>query len=154
MKIFWIVLGVIALGLAINALVNYLLQRTRQQRAEREGLVVYASVVSMDAMGGLAKYAQMKKVVLRIQEPGVHVPREVTLRTRLPPGQKFTAGMKVAVAVDPKNAKRVYPAGPEAQKRIQITGSRLERRHLKPQNIGRQQQPPQRYQPPIKTGRR
>ncbi len=43
MKIFWIVLAVIAVGLAINAGVMYLLQKRRQQRAERDGVVLYAT---------------------------------------------------------------------------------------------------------------
>ena len=109
MKIFWIVLAAVVLALAINALVMYLLQKQRQRRAEKNGVVLYATVISTETLGGLLKYADMKKVTMRLQEPGAPGPREVSLRTRLPSGQQITSGMKLAVVVDPKNAKRVYP---------------------------------------------
>lgn len=143
MKIFWIVLAVIAVGLAINSGVMYLLQKRRQQRAERDGVVLYATVISAVSLGGLLKYADMKKVTMRIQDPGSKSPREVSLRTRMPAGQKVTPGMKIAVVVDPDKPERVYPAGPEAAKRAVMTGSRLERRHMRVGSAGqREQQPP------------
>ncbi len=134
MKIFWIVLAVVLLALAITALVNYLLQRQRQARAQREGVVVYATVVSVEAVGGWAKQLAMKAIVLRLQEPGATVPREVTLRTRVAPGQKLAPGMMLTVAVDPGNPKRIYPASPEAASRLVVTGSRQERRMIKSQS--------------------
>ena len=154
MKIFWIVLAILVVAFATFALVNYLLQRRRQQRAEREGTVVYATLLSVEPMTGLAKYAQMQKIALRVQEPGDNTPREVTIRTRSAPGQKLSPGMKIAVILDPTNPKRVFPASPEAAKRAVVTGSRQERRLMK--NGALQRQQPQRptYQPPIKTGRR
>ena len=139
MKIFWIVLGV-----AINSLVNYLVQRQRQKRAETDGVVLYATVISAEALGGLLKYAEMKKVTMRIQDPGTTSPREVSLRTRLPAGQKITPGTKLAVILDPKNPKRVYPASPEAAKRVVVTGSRLERRHMRVGSPGQQRAQQQR----------
>lgn len=143
MKIFWIVLGVIVLGLAINAGVMYLLQKRRQQRAERDGVVLYATLVSASKLGGMMKYADMMKVTLRIQDPGSKTPREVSLRTRMPAGQKVTPGMKIAVVVDPTKPERVYPATPEAAKRAVVTGSRLERRHMRVGGAGQgEQQPP------------
>lgn len=154
MKIFWIVLAVVVVVLVTMGLINYFLQRRRQALAEREGVVVYATVLSADDAGGLAKHAQLKKIVLRVQEPGETSAREVTIRSRLTPGQKLAPGMKLAVSIDPKNPKRVYPAGPEAAKRVVITGSRLERRQMRAQGFNRQQPPAPRYQPPIKTGRR
>ena len=140
MKIFWIVLGVVVLGLAINSLVMYLLQKQRQKRAEKDGVVLYATVVSTTALGGLLKYADMKRITLRVQEPGANEPREVALRTRLPAGQKLTAGMRLPIILDPKNPKRVYPATPEAAKRAVVTGSRLERRHLRTGTAAQQRQ--------------
>lgn len=143
MKIFWIVLGVVVLALATNALVMYLLQKRRQARAEKDGVVLYATLLSATTLGGLMKYADMKKVTMRLQEPGAANPREVSFRTRFPAGQTVTPGMKLAVIVDPRNPKRVYPASPEAAKRAVITGSRLERRHMRVGAPGgRQQQPP------------
>ncbi len=131
MKIFWIVLAVIVLALAAWSLVNYLLQKRRQDTAQREGAVVYATVLSIEPVGGWAKRLEIKKILMRLQEPGEVTPREVTLRTRTQPGQKITPGIKLAVAVDPKDKQRIYPANPEAAKRIVITGSREERRQMK-----------------------
>ena len=131
MKIFWIVLAVIVLGLAINAGVTYLLHKRRQQRVERDGIVVYATLVSAKTLGGLLKYADMQKVTLRIQDPGSKASREVSLRTRMPAGQKITPGMRIPVVIDPTKPERVYPASTEAAKRAVVTGSRLERRHMR-----------------------
>lgn len=144
MKIFLIVLAVIALGLAINSLVMWLLQRQRQKRAEKDGVVLYATVVSSAPLGGLLKYADMQRITLRVQEPGAVEPREVALRTRIPAGQKISGGMRLPVIIDPKNPKRVYPASPEAAKRVVVTGSRLERRHLRTGTAAQQRQQQQR----------
>ncbi len=135
MKIFWIILAIVVAGLLINALVAYLMQKKRTERAMAEGVVVYATVVSVENVGGWAKYAEMKKIVLRIQDAKAAAPREVTLKSRLPPNQKLVFGMKVPVAIDPKNPKRVYPATPAAVKRITLTGSRQERRMMKQQGM-------------------
>lgn len=140
MKIFWIVLVLVLLALAANSGIMYLLQRQRQKRAEREGVVLYATLISATKLGGLMKYADMHRVTMRVQDPGSAAAREVSLRTRLPTGQKITPGMKITVVVDPKNSKRVYPASPEAAKRVVVTGSRLERRHLRVGTKTQQQQ--------------
>ena len=130
-KIFWIVLAVLVLGLAGWAGVNYLLQKRRGDEAQRDGVVVYATVLSIEPVGGWAKQLELKKIVMRVQEPGAAQSREVTLRSRTAPGQKIVPGIKLAVVVDPKDPRRIYPANPEAAKRIQITGSREERRQMK-----------------------
>ena len=39
--------------------------------------------------------------------------------------------MLLSVVVDPKNANRIYPAGPEAAKRVVMTGSRRDRRQMR-----------------------
>lgn len=148
MKIFWIVLAVLVLGFATFALVNYLLQRQRQQRAQKEGVVVYAAVVLVEDIGGWMKQLAMKKIVLSLQEPGAPSPREVTLRTRIQPGQKIFRGMRLAVAVDPKDAKHVYPASPEAAERLVLTGSRQERRFMKAQTAGGRPRTPGAQRPP------
>lgn len=131
MKIFWTILAILVLALASWALTNYLLQRRRQNKAQAEGVVVYATVLSVSAVGGWAKRLELKKILLRLQEPDDPLPREVTLQTRLQAGQRVVTGHRLAVVVDPTDIKRVYPAGPEASKRIQITGSREERRQMK-----------------------
>lgn len=130
-KIFWIVLAVLALGVASWAGVNYLLQKRRQDEVQRDGAVVYATVLSVEPVGGWAKQLELKKIVLRVQDPGATQSREVTLRSRTAPGQRIVPGVKLAVVLDPKDPKRIYPANPEASKRIQITGSREERRQMK-----------------------
>ena len=146
MKIFWIVLGSLILAAALWAGINYLLQRLRQKHAEQHGTVVYATVVSVDAASGWQKRLDLKKIVLRVQEPDAAAPREVTLTTRTAPGQKLSAGMRLIVVIDPKNANRVYPAQAESAKRVVITGSREERRLMNAQlrSPGRQ---PVRMQP-------
>ena len=134
MKVFWIVFAALIVALAIFALVRYLLQRRRETAAQRDGAVVYATVVAVEEIGGWAKRLAMKAITLRLQDPGATSPREVTLRTRVAPGQKLVPGLMLTVAVDPKDPKRVYPAGQEAAKRLVVTGSRQERRLIKSQS--------------------
>ena len=150
MKLTFLILGIVVVLLAIVAGINYLRQKRRQQLAEREGVVVYATVLSAEKVGGWAKQLDMKKLVLRVQEPEGE-PREVTLRTRTAPGQNITPGIRLIVAIDPKDPKRIYPASPEAAKRVVMTGSRQERRLMQSQlrNPRAAQRPPSGYQPPI-----
>ncbi len=146
MKIFWIVLGSLILAAALWTGINYLLQKLRQKYAEKHGTVVYATVVSIGPVTGWAKRLDLKKIVLRLQEPDADAPREVTLSTRTAPGQKLAAGMRLIVVIDPKKPARVYPAQAESAKRVVITGSREERRMMNAQlrSPGRQ---PVRMQP-------
>ena len=98
---------------ALTPAVLYFYQRWRQRQAERKGVVVYATVVSIEAIRKFGKELPMKKIVLSIQEPGKDR-RTVTLRTRIADGQKIVSpGMLLSVVVDPKNPKRIYPAGPK-----------------------------------------
>ncbi len=69
----------------------------------------------------------MRKITLRVQEPDSS-PREVSIRSRIDPKQKFVPGAMLPVAIDPKDPKRVYPASPESAKRAIVTGSRQQRR--------------------------
>jgi hypothetical protein len=55
----------------------------------------------------------------------------VILRSRIEPGQTLEPGMRLVIVVDPKNPKRIYPAGPLAAERVTPTGSRSERRQMK-----------------------
>jgi hypothetical protein len=55
------------------------------------------------------------------------------LNSRIPAGQRITAGVMLPVVIDPADPKRIYPAGPEAMKRVQLTGSREQRRQMKRQ---------------------
>jgi hypothetical protein len=151
MKLTFEILGIIFLVLAATSAVMYFLQRRREQNAQREGVVVYATLLSTEPMRGLAKI-NMRKIMLRVQEPDSS-PREVSFRTRVEPGQKLTAGAMLPVVIDPKDPRRVYPATPESAKRVVVTGSRQERRAMGAQlrSPGRRsgQRPPSGYQPPI-----
>ena len=152
MKITFEVLGILLLVLIAVALVRFFLERRREQNAQREGVVVYATVVSIEPVRGFAKLQQpVKKITLRLQEPGQAAPRDVVLRTRVDPAQKLGPEMRLPITIDPKDPKRVYPANAEAAKRVVLTGSRIERRMMQSQSRsprrgqGRQ---PGGYQPP------
>lgn len=157
MKITFEVLGLLFLVLALVAAVRYFLERRREQKAQREGVAVYASVVSVEPVRGFAKLQQpIKKITLRLQEPGTTAPRDVVIRTRVDPNQKLTSEMRLPVVIDPTNPKRVYPANPEATKRVVITGSRVERRQMQSQlrTPGRMPARPKTgYQPPLQNKR-
>jgi hypothetical protein len=116
---------------ALTPVVLYFFQRWRQQKAEREGVAVYATVISVSPMKRFGKTLPIMKIVMWIQEPGSTTSREVTLSSRVEPGQKITAGVRLAVVIDPKNPERIYPAGPEAAKRVVLTGPRRERRQMR-----------------------
>jgi hypothetical protein len=153
MKITFEILGIILLLLAATSVTMYFIQRKREQRAQRDGLVVYATLVSVEPIRGFGKVTRMRKIVLRVQEPDSS-PREVTIRSGVEPGQKFVTGSRVPLVIDPTNSKRVYPANAESAKRAIFTGSRQERRMMQsqmrtpsPSRGGRR--PPSGYQPPI-----
>ncbi len=150
MKLTFLILGILFGVLAILAAINYFRQKARQKAAEEKGVVVYATVLSIEPVGGWAKHLDMKEIRMRVQEPNGD-PREVKLRTRTQPGQNITAGIRLIVAVDPKDPRRVYPASPETAKRVVVTGSRQERRLMQSQlrNPRMPQRPPSGYQPPI-----
>jgi hypothetical protein len=150
MKITFEILGILILVLAATSGVMYFINRKREQAAQRDGVVVYATLISAEPVGGLGKYSDMKKIVMRVQEPEGE-PREVSIRTRVEKGQKFTAGAMLPMVIDPKNPKRVYPANAESAKRAVFTGSRQERRMMQsqmrsPRNV---QRPPAGYKPPM-----
>ena len=123
---FWVL---IALLIAVPAGM-YLFQRWRHKRAQSTGVVVYATVVSIEADKVFGKPSELMKIRLWLQEPDKDR-REVILRSRMAPGQEIEPGMRVAVVVDPTNPKKVYPADEQAQKRVVLTGSRQERRQMK-----------------------
>jgi len=115
---------------AATPAVLYFYQRWRQNKADREGLALYATVVSVEPIKRFGKTLPMAKITLWIQEPDQPA-RTVTLRSRIEPGQRIDPGVKLAVVIDPKNPKRIYPAGPAGADRIVLTGSRSERRQMK-----------------------
>jgi uncharacterized membrane protein len=126
MKIgFWI-LGILVIATPITL---YFWQRLRQSRAEKKGVVVYATVVSIEPVKVFGKYSEMMKITMWLQEPGGER-REVSLRSRIAAGQEIKPGVMLAVVVDPNDPKRIYPAGEEASKRIVLTGPRRERRQM------------------------
>lgn len=114
---------------ATTPAVIYFYQRWRQTVAEREGLALYATVISVNPIKRFGKQLPMAKIVMWIQEPD-KTTRQVTISSRIEPGQKIEQGVRLVIVVDPKNPKRIYPAGPEAAKRVVATGSRSERRQM------------------------
>jgi hypothetical protein len=145
----WIAVVVVAIGTPIAL---YFIQRMRQQKIDKTGVVVYATVVSMEPVKVFGKVSDMVKIMLWVQEPDQER-REVGLRTRIPAGQKMEAGMRLPVVIDPKNPKRIYPASEQSVKRVVLTGPRRERRMMQ---TGRGVQRPGGggYQPPQPRGRR
>ena len=133
-KVVFSVLGIVLLVLAAIAAVRFFLERRRQEKAQADGVVVYATVLRTEAVGGLiGKLQPMITIFLRLQEPGASTSREVAIRTRLEAGAKIGPEMRVPVVIDPKDPKRIYPASPEAAKRAVVTGSRVERRQMQSQ---------------------
>jgi hypothetical protein len=146
----WIVVGVLVIGTPIAL---YFWQRWRQKKIDQTGVVVYATVVAMAPVKMLGKHTDMVKITMWIQEPEKER-RDVSLRTRLPAGQKIEPGMRLPVVIDPKSEKKVYPATEESLKRVVLTGPRRERRMMR---TGRGVQRPNAgggYQPPRTGGRR
>jgi hypothetical protein len=123
------VIWTIILIAAATPAVLYFYQRWRQSRAEREGIALYATVLSVTPIKRFGKQLPMAKIVMWLQEPD-KTSRQVTLSSRIEPGQKIEAGVRLIVVIDPKNPKHIYPAGPEAAKRVIATGSRSERRQM------------------------
>jgi hypothetical protein len=152
MKISSIVILVLCTAFLAWRITAFLIERSRQKKLDREGVVVYATFVSSEPIKFFGRpQTDVEKVTLRVQEPGSTEAREVTIRTRTQPGQQMSPGMRVPVVLDAKNPKRVYPASEEAAKRAVATGSRLERRVMQQQmrKPGRGvPQQPSGYQPP------
>lgn len=150
-RIAWIAVGIILAVLALASGINYLRQRRLQAKIQSEGLVLYGTVISSTQVTGFLKYLGLFDIMLRIQEPA-KAPREVKLRTRLPPGQRITANMSLIVVVDPAKPDVVYPATPDAAKRVTLTGSRTEQKLMKAQMKHPRrfhQRTQSGYQPPI-----
>jgi hypothetical protein len=74
------------------------------------------------------------KINMWIQEPGASR-REVSLSSRIPAGQNVGPGVMLPVVIDPADPKKIYPAGPDAVKRVQLTGSRDMRRRMRQQGL-------------------
>ena len=120
---------------ALTPVGMYFYQRWRQRRADRKGLALYATVVSIAGVRRFGKELPVKKITMWLQEPGGER-RTVTLSTQIPAGQVISPGMLIPIVVDPKNPERIYPAGEDAVKRVVLTGARRDRRQLKKQRPG------------------
>ncbi len=152
MKISTIIIVALCLAFILWRVTAFLIERRRQKKLDREGVVVYATFVSSEPIKFFGRpQTDVEKVTLRVQEPGSTETRDVVIKTRTQPGQRMSPGMRVPVVLDATNPKRVYPASEEAAKRAVVTGSRLERRVMQQQmrKPGRGvPQPPSGYQPP------
>ena len=92
----------IALGLLMAVpIAMFLIQRWRAKRADREGVVVYATVVSLEPVKVFGKPTEMMKIVMWVQEPNSTTGREVSLRSRVAAGQEVGPGAKLCVVIDP-----------------------------------------------------
>jgi hypothetical protein len=155
MKISSIVILALCVAFLAWRITVFLLERRRQKKMDREGVVVYATFLSSEPVKFFGRpQTDVEKVTLRVQEPGSTETRDVVIKTRTQPGQNMSPGMRVPVVLDPTNPKRVYPASEQAAKRAVVTGSRLERRVMQQQmrKPGRGvPQQPSGYQPPQST---
>ena len=109
---------------------RFLWQRLRESQAQKKGVALYATMVSIAPVKVFGKISAAMKVTLWLQEPD-GARREVSLTSRIPEGQKVEPGMMLPVVIDPSDPKKVYPANADAMKRIQLTGSREQRRRMK-----------------------
>jgi hypothetical protein len=131
MKIAFWVLFAIALAVPV---VRYFLQRRREAKAQREGVVVYATVIGLEPVKVFGKPTTMMKISMWVQPPG-EGRRDVSLNSRIAAGQKVAPGVMLPVVLDLTDPKRIYPSGPEAMKRVQLTGSREQRRQMRRQGM-------------------
>jgi hypothetical protein len=115
-------------------LTRFLWQRLRESRAQKQGVALYATMVSVEPVKVFGRVSAVMKINLWLQEPG-GARREVSLTSRIPEGEKIESGMMLPVVIDPSNPKKVYPANADAMKRIQLTGSREQRRRMKKQKM-------------------
>ena len=113
---------------------RYLWQRLRELRAQKKGVALYATMVSIEPVKVFGRVSSVMKINLWLQEPGGSR-REVSLTSRIPEGEKIESGMMLPVVVDLSNPKKVYPANADSMKRIQLTGSREQRRRMKKQKM-------------------
>jgi hypothetical protein len=131
MKIAFLVILILA---ACVPLVRFLLQRSREKKAQAQGLVLYATVISLTPVKVFGKPSPVMKILMWVQQPGGDR-REVSLSSRIAAGQNVAPGVMLPIVVDPTDAKKVYPASPEAMKRVVLTGSREQRRMMKKQGM-------------------
>lgn len=128
--IIWSLIGLAA----ISPIILFLFQRWRASQAEKHGVAMYATVRKFEPVKAFGRVSEVMKITLWLQESG-QTGRELTLQSRVDPTQKIQPGMMLPIVIDPKNPKRVYPAGPAAMKRIQYTGSRAQRRQMSKQKM-------------------
>ena len=129
-----IVLWCLAGIAAVSPLLWFLFQKWRSSQAEKHGVAMYATVTGFEPVKAFGRESEIVKIKLWLQESG-HAGRELSLKSRIPPGQKIQAGMMLPIVFDPKSPDRVYPAGPDAMKRMKLTGSREQRRQMRKQKM-------------------
>jgi hypothetical protein len=119
---------------AVSPLLWFLFQKLRANHAEKHGVAMYATVTGFEPVKAFGRESEIVKIKLWLQESG-QTGRELSLKTRVPPGQKIQAGMMLPIVFEAKTPDRVYPAGPEAMKRMKLTGSREQRRQMRKQKM-------------------
>ena len=119
---------------AVSPLLWFLFQKWRSSQAEKHGVAMYATVTGFEPVKAFGRPSEIVNIKLWLQESG-QSGRELSLKTRVPPGQKIQSGMMLPIVFDPKTPDRVYPAGPDAMKRMKLTGSREQRRQMRKQKM-------------------
>ena len=81
MKISSIVILALLLAFIAWRITAFLIERQRQKKADREGVVVYATFVSSEPIKFFGRpQTDVEKVTLRVQEPGSTEAREVVIK--------------------------------------------------------------------------
>ncbi|QMV19186.1 hypothetical protein GOB94_11255 [Granulicella sp. 5B5] len=127
---FWLPLVLVIVG----PLTWFGVQKLREMRAQKKGVAVYATMISMEPVKVFGRFSAAMKIRLWVQAPG-EARREVSLTSRVPEGQKIEAGMMLPVVIDPMDPKKIYPANADSMKRIQLTGSREQRRQMRKKGL-------------------
>jgi hypothetical protein len=134
MAVWKIVLWSLAGVAALTPLIIFLVQRMRASYAEKHGVAMYATVTGYEPVKAFGRVSEVMKITLALQESGKSM-REVVIQSRVPADAKIQKGAMLPIVIDPKNPKRVYPAGEKALKRVVLTGSREQRRQMKKQRM-------------------
>jgi hypothetical protein len=134
MAVWKIVLWSLAGVAALTPLIIFLVQRMRASYAEKHGVAMYATVTGYEPVKAFGRVSEVMKITLALQESGKSM-REVVIQSRVPADAKIQKGAMLPIVIDPKNPKRVYPAGEKALKRVVLTGSRGQRRQMKKQRM-------------------
>ena len=111
MKISSIIILALFLAFIIWRVAAFLIERQRQKKADREGVVVYATFVSSEPIKFFGRpQTDVEKITLRVQEPGSTEAREVVIKSRTQPGQRMSRGHARACRPRPEEPEARLPS--------------------------------------------